>query len=111
MFRSTPSGPTTRAPSVKQDSGSFDAQRVRGTGERPLLERRSPRQVVDHAHRVGLALERGASGRRLEVLGAVAVQEADDAVAAKVRRVRHRRAPVAVSPNQDMLMDAGPNCA
>ena len=110
MFGSTPSGPTTRAPS-EEDSGAFDAQRVRGTGERQLLERRLPRQVVDHAHRVGLALERGASGRRLEVLRAVAVKETDDAVAAKVRRVRHRRAPVAVSTDQDMLVDQRPNCA
>ena len=33
------------------------------------------------------------------------VQEADDAVAAEVRRVRHRRTPVAVGANQDVLVD------
>ena len=104
-------GPDDACAEREQDSGAFDAQRVRGTGERQLLERRSPRQVVDHAHRVGLALERGSSRRRLEVSGAVAVQETDDAVAAKVRRVRHRRAPVAVGTNQDMLMDQRPDCA
>ncbi len=52
-----------------------------------------------------LPLERGAAGRRLQVFGALLVQESDDAVAAKVRRVRHRRAPVAVGANQDILMD------
>ena len=98
-------GPDDAGAEREQDSGAFHAQRVRGTGERQLVERRPPRQVVDHAHRVGLALERGPSGRRLEVPGAVAVKETDDAVAAKVRRVRHRRAPVAVGANQDILMD------
>ena len=105
MLWSTPLGPTTRAPSVSSDGGAFHAQRVRGTGKRQLLERRPPRQVVDHAHRIGFALERGPSGRRLEVLGAVAVKETDDGVAAKVCRVRHRRAPVAVGTNQDLLMN------
>ena len=89
----------------KEDRGPIHAQRVRGTGERPLLERRLPRQFVDHAHRVGFALERGASGRRLEVLRTVAVKEADDAIAPQIRRVRHRRTPVAVGANQDVLVD------
>ena len=65
-------GPDDAGTEREQDGGAFDAQRVGGTGERRLVERRSPRQVVDHAHRLGLALERGASGRRLEVAGAVA---------------------------------------
>ncbi len=98
-------GPDDAGTKREQDRGALDAQRVRGTGERPLVERRSARQVADHAHRLGLALKRGPSGRRLDVCRAVAVQETDDVVAAKVRGEGHRRAPIAVGANQDILMD------
>ena len=54
---------------------------------------------------VDLALEHGASGRPLEVSGALIVKETDDAVAAKVGGVRHRRPPVTVAANQHMFAD------
>ena len=62
MLWSTPVRPDNASTEREQDRGAFHAQRVGGTGERPLLER-LPRQVVDHAHGVGVPLERGASGR------------------------------------------------
>ena len=102
---STPLGPTTRAPSASSDGGSFDTQRVRGTGERPLVERRSTPPVVDHAHGVGMPWSAARPAADSRSLAPWLVKETDDAVAAKVRRVRHRRAPVAVGANQDMLMD------
>jgi hypothetical protein len=46
----------------EEDGGSFHAQRIRRTRERPLLER-PPRQVVNQAHGAGRALERGSSSR------------------------------------------------
>jgi hypothetical protein len=52
-----PLGPDDACAEREQDSRAFDTQRVRGTGERPVLER-TARQVVDHADRVTLALQR-----------------------------------------------------
>ena len=98
-------GPDDAGAEREQDGGAFDAQRVRGTGERPLVERRSPRQVVDHAHGVGLPWSAARPAADSKSLAPWLVKETDDAVAAKVRRVRHRRAPVAVGANQDVLMD------
>ena len=89
----------------EQDGGAFDAQRVRGTGERRPIDRRPPRQFIDHVKGIDLALERRPSGCRLEVFGALAMKETDDAIAPKVRRVRHRRPPVAVGANQHVLFD------
>ena len=89
----------------EEDRGAFDAQRVRRTGERQLLERRPSRQLVNHADRIGVALEGGASGRVLEIFRAVFMQNTYQPVATQVRRVRHRRTPVAVGANQNVLVD------
>jgi hypothetical protein len=101
-------GPDEADAEREQDGGAFDAQRVRGTGERQPLERRPPPEVINQVHRLDLALERGASGRRHEIFGAIRVQETDDAVASKVRRVRHRRTPVAVGADQNVFLDQRP---
>jgi hypothetical protein len=85
--------------------GALDAQRVGRTGERRLADRRPSGQVVDHVQSVGLALERGASGRRLEIPGAETAKEADDRIASEVRGVGHRRTPVAVAAKQHLLVD------
>ena len=51
-------------------------------------------------HRLNLALQRRSSGSQLEIPRALAMKKTDDVVAAKVRRVGHRRTPVAVGANQ-----------
>ena len=102
--RSTPVGPTTRAPSASRTAVPSTLSVYAGPAS-TLVERRSAREIVEHAHRAGLALERGPPGRRLEIACAELVQQTDDAVAAEVRRVRHRRTPVAVAADQDVLVD------
>src|SRR5690349_17609083 len=71
----------------EEDRRAFDAQRVRGTGEGPFLERRPSGQIVDHAHGIRMTLERSSSCSVLEIRGALAVQKTDYVVATKVRRV------------------------
>ena len=100
-----PRRPDDASTKCEECSGSFNAQRVCGTGERQLLERGSAGQIVDHVQCADHALQRGSSGRRLKISGAVAVEEADDLVAAEVRGVCHGGSPVAVGANQDMLVD------
>src|SRR6185437_14184429 len=53
---------------------------------------------VQHARSADLALKRGAVQSRRMICSPEFVQHLDDAVASKVRRIRHRRAPIAVLP-------------
>jgi hypothetical protein len=69
-------GPVEAHTEHEKDGGTFDTQGVGRAGERESVEWRPPRQVEDHAHGLGLALERGPSGRGFQVRGAVAVQGA-----------------------------------
>src|SRR5215510_14769633 len=71
----------------EEDCRAFDAQRVSGTGERPVLKRRPSGQIKDHSDGVRMTLERRSSCSVLEILCALAVQKADYVVATKVRRI------------------------
>src|SRR5436309_1423076 len=51
-----------------------------------------------------MTLKRRTSGGVLEIFGSLVVQEADDFVAAEIRRVRHRWTPVAVFANQNVVV-------
>jgi hypothetical protein len=58
---------------------------------------------MEHAQRGDLALQRRATGRGLVIGSAHVVQHPDDAIASQVRRVGHRRTPVAIGANEDVL--------
>ena len=84
------------AAELEDERGTGDVERVRGATEWVVRQSRCSHHPIKHARRLDLSLEGGAANRGNMVGGAERVEHPDDRVAAEIRGVAHRRAPVAV---------------